>query len=565
MNFIKRCGPVFITSVLLLLIGLLQTGCFKKEVEGQVFVVTKGGENIKMGLVDVYVFPEENFRKVASNVTQELLENAKARQMAFRRREASENPLRDGARRLIALKTEVERDSKLSEPYRRDAIELIRKAEAEVNAQEKELETSIRIPKVMEASDLISSELYGLAPAGKSDADGIFRVKARKGDVIYASGSRRVGDESEYYYWVVQVSNPKSRLLISNDNLGMPPEVMIIGLQGGGESAFEDLIADMDDEEAGLAYRLFRASGVTIYPDPPQDLVPDTKGVVFIANLLKRVNAGIDGLRVQAEQARLEAERKAEAFRSWLASQEGKDMVVDVAGVPLEIKWIDPGTFMMGSPSSEEGRFSDEGPQTRVTISKGFWLGKYEVTQAQYGALMGTNPSRFSGSQLPVEQVSWNDAMEFCRKLTERERKAGRLPEGMAYTLPTEAQWEYACRAGTTTRFNTGNAESDLGRAGWYPSNSVGSTKQVGQKAPNAWGLYDMHGNVWEWCLDWKASYPGGSVTDPRGPASGWDRVHRGGGRSDGAQSCRSARRNDRHADYRFNDLGFRLSLSRVP
>jgi formylglycine-generating enzyme required for sulfatase activity len=128
--------------------------------------------------------------------------------------------------------------------------------------------------------------------------------------------------------------------------------------------------------------------------------------------------------------------------------------------VKLEMVWIAPGEFMMGSPDNESGRDSDEGPQMRVRLSKGYWLGKYEVTQAQWQALMGNNPSRRKGWGLPVENVSWNDAMEFCKRLTEAERLAGLLPEGYQYTLPTEAQWEYACRAGTTTRFNTGDSDN---------------------------------------------------------------------------------------------------------
>jgi formylglycine-generating enzyme required for sulfatase activity len=255
-----------------------------------------------------------------------------------------------------------------------------------------------------------------------------------------------------------------------------------------------------------------------------------------------------------------------------LSEAEGKAMTIDVPGASLEMKWISPGSFLMGSPSGENGRDSDEGPQTRVTLSKGYWLGKHEVTQAQWQALMGNNPSNSKGSSLPVENVSWNDAMEFCRKLTQRERAAGRLPEGLAYTLPTEAQWEYACRAGTTTALNNGtNLTSTTGQCrnldalGWYWKNSGSRTHPVGQKQPNSWGLYDMHGNVWEWCLDWKDDYPGGSVTDPTGPSSGSHRVRRGGSLIALARYCRSAVRESSNPDHRSGGLGFRLALSQVP
>jgi len=230
-----------------------------------------------------------------------------------------------------------------------------------------------------------------------------------------------------------------------------------------------------------------------------------------------------------------------------------------VRDLNLEMAYIRPGTFTMGSPASESGRSSDEGPQTQVTLTEGYWLGKTEVTQAQWEALMESIPSKFMGPDRPVEQVFWSDAMEFCRKLTERERSAGRLPEGYEYTLPTEAQWEYACRAGTTGQYG---GDGNLDDMGWYRQNSGNTTHPVGQKQANAWGLYDMHGNVWEWCLDWYGNYPGGSVRDPTGPASGTGRVGRGGGWGSYAIGCRSAFRSGGVSGYRFNGLGFRLALA---
>ena len=222
----------------------------------------------------------------------------------------------------------------------------------------------------------------------------------------------------------------------------------------------------------------------------------------------------------------------------------------------LTIMPIAPGTFQMGSTSGDQ---SVEKPSTRVTLTKPFWLGQTEVTQAQWSAVMGSSPSHFKGDNLPVEQVSWNDAVEFCRKLTEMERAAGRLPEGYAYTLPTEAQWEYSCRAGTT-----GDYAGNLDSVGWYSSNSGNTTHLVGQKQANAWGLHDMHGNVWEWCADWKGDYPGGGVTDPTGPPSGTYRVFRGGGWGFPAVYCRSACRGwfDPGSSDRGHVFGFRLALA---
>ena len=233
-------------------------------------------------------------------------------------------------------------------------------------------------------------------------------------------------------------------------------------------------------------------------------------------------------------------------------------------GVALDLVWIEPGTFTMGSPASEVGRDGDEGPQTQVRLTKGFWLGKFEVTQAQWQELMGNNPSDFqnAGRDAPVEMVSWDQSMAFCRKLTEQEQRAGRLPTGYRYTLPTEAQWEYAARAGTASPYGvTGNLED----IGWYSANSGGTTKPVGQKRANAWGLHDMHGNVWEWCSDWFGNYPGGNATDPTGPSSGSYRVSRGGSWYFGALPCRSACRVSRLPGFRDLDFGFRLALSSTP
>jgi formylglycine-generating enzyme required for sulfatase activity len=226
----------------------------------------------------------------------------------------------------------------------------------------------------------------------------------------------------------------------------------------------------------------------------------------------------------------------------------------------IELVWIEPGTFTMGSPVDEPGRHKAEGPQVRVSLTKGFWLGKTEVTQRQYEAFTGSNPSRFknAGPDAPVEEVSWLDAQDFCRKLTERERAAGRLPEGYVFTLPTEAQWEYACRAGTLGAY-AGNPEA----MGWYKTNSGDTTHPVATKQPNAWGLYDMYGNVLEWCLDWYGDYPRrAALTDPVGPESGYFRMARGGSwRVDGFRSASRAGGSPGRRDY---TLGFRLALSPI-
>ena len=181
--------------------------------------------------------------------------------------------------------------------------------------------------------------------------------------------------------------------------------------------------------------------------------------------------------------------------------------------IPDEMVWILPGSFVMGSPESEAGRNNDEGPARAVVVTEGFWLSKYEVSQAEFEALMEENPSRASGDpNRPVEMVSWYSAVQYCAILTEREQLAGRLPPGYAYRLPTEAEWEYACRAGSKTSYSFGEDQSELSAYAWWADNGGPAPHPVGRKRPNLWGLYDMHGNVFEWCLDKYQAYPGGRI-----------------------------------------------------
>jgi len=235
---------------------------------------------------------------------------------------------------------------------------------------------------------------------------------------------------------------------------------------------------------------------------------------------------------------------------------------------PAGFVWLPAGQFTMGSPETEQDRGSDEGPQTMVTLTTGFYICSHPVTQGEYLALIGSNPSVFVGDlNRPVEEVSWVDATNYCAVLSAQERSGGRLPAGYAYTLPTEAQWEYAARAGTSTRFSFGDdpGYTMLGDYAWYTGNSSNTTHPVATKHPNPWALYDMSGNVWEWCADWFGPYPGGSVLDPSGPVSGLSRVGRGGGLDYDGQFCRSANRDLGDPAARFNDRGFRVVLVSVP
>jgi formylglycine-generating enzyme required for sulfatase activity len=264
---------------------------------------------------------------------------------------------------------------------------------------------------------------------------------------------------------------------------------------------------------------------------------------------------------------------------------------------PDYLVWLPPGTFMMGTPEEEQDRAKVDGPLTRVTLTQGYWLGKYEVTIDQYRAflLAGGDPGgvdwadrdcpilrdenfSLSGNNFghrgdqPMVEITWAGAMAYCQWLTEVARQEGRLPEGYAFSLPTEAQWEYACRAGTSTRYSFGDALDCPGASCvpcaalddyfWWCGNSGSMTHPVGLKRPNPWGLYDMHGNVWEWCWNfWEWRLPGGAQVDPLGPSDSRFRTRRGGSWASFAKDCRSGLRFGGTPTGSIFSLGLRVAL----
>jgi formylglycine-generating enzyme required for sulfatase activity len=252
------------------------------------------------------------------------------------------------------------------------------------------------------------------------------------------------------------------------------------------------------------------------------------------------------------------------------------------APADTNLVFIQPGTFTMGSPTNEAERDSDE-VQHIVTISRGGWMEKFLVTQGDYLSLMATNPSHFTSANgfsddptRPVEQITWSDATNYCVLRTQQERAAGLIPTNYVYRLPTESEWEYADRAGTTTAFYLGSGlhSGQANFDGQYEyDSSVGTinnpsgiylqeTTPVGSYAANGWGLYDMIGNLYEWCQDWYGAYPAGSVTDPQGAVTGSNRVIRGGFWNSLARYCRSAYRNFNSPGNRVNLIGFRVLLA---
>ena len=275
----------------------------------------------------------------------------------------------------------------------------------------------------------------------------------------------------------------------------------------------------------------------------------------------------IEAAFVRREETAQENARREEDGRARKAAEEkakraavlktGDIKILDLpGGATMEMIYVAPGSFVMGSPAPEAGRDKGE-TEHRVTLTKGFWLGKVPVTQEQWLSVMESNPSYFKGEKCPVDSVSWEDCQKFISKINEILNCAARLP--------TEAEWEYACRAGTTGPYGgTGNIDD----MGWYDNTFLGfglKSHPVAQKSPNAWGFYDMHGNVWEWCNDWYGNYSNRSVTDPTGPASGDRRVLRGGGWCNYARYCRSAHRGRHQPGFRSRNFGFRLCCSALP
>ncbi len=312
-----------------------------------------------------------------------------------------------------------------------------------------------------------------------------------------------------------------------------------------------DILGEFSDED------------VFLIPARVDDCQPEDERLKYLnwADLFPSYEAGRDEImRVFQYAASEKTEESDEPAVIASVSEPEKEFTNSLG---MKFVYIPPGTFMMGSPEDEPERSEDE-ILHKVTLTKGFYMQTTQVTQKQWKAVMGNNPSYFKNcDECPVESVSWNDVQEFIKKLNGIEKKE-------LYCLPTEAQWEYSCRAGTATPFFFGKCLStdEANYDGNYPLKGCPKGKYrektvpVGSFAPNAWGLYDMHGNVWEWCQDWYDTYPANAVTDPGGPSEGSSRVGRGGSWSHLARLCRSAYRYYDSPSGRIYYLGFRLLLS---
>ncbi|MBR4104867.1 MAG: SUMF1/EgtB/PvdO family nonheme iron enzyme [Thermoguttaceae bacterium] len=426
---------------------------------------------------------------------------------------------------------------------------------------------------------------YRVAHLGEAPRIPAF-LASKKDDPLYPS----VASVAEGYRALL---NPTSARLIGPDSLGAPRRLAATAKAfydaGAPEEAewFQRAAWDVLKRFYGEPYQtqaMEHAEAIETLRRLPKQLGDETKTLLlFEENSLEKQEAKRKAREEAERKAKEEAERKAREEAERKAKEEaerikrrfnsattaGTREVLTIKGLVYAFRYCPPGTFLMGSPEDETGCFYDEETQHRVKLTNGFWMLETPVTQAMWKSIMGGNPSWFSStdgvscdevsgfdtSNFPVDSVSWNDGQDFIRKL----HSSGLMPAGFRFRLPTEAEWEYACRAGATGPYSGSRLDS----LGWYDSNSNGRTHEVGTKSPNAWGLYDMHGNVWEWCADCFGDYGSGSQTDPTGPSSGSHRVLRGGGWRSNAKLCRSAYRDADDPTARYISYGFRLVLGR--
>lgn len=533
------------TSIRLLALTLLAVlpACSKKPVDvtAQIFVVTKGRENIKMGGLEVRLIPDGEFLNMAKATVPWMQEEVR-KEAQFK---ADADFMTAFIKELLAMEEAA--------PNPIPELQGIRKAIVKESGVSKNLFESASSGQILQRGmgKLISSATSTLSVT--TDADGRFTVPITGKTWFLAVGQREVGEDMEEYLWVKgfepQGDATSATLAISNE-------------------------ADIDSED-GLYSLLTAAIGTLGGLETSRKVDVSEKMKSLVTKHREAATEAKAKADREAAEAKAKADKEAAEAKAKLAAEIGAGRVGATTGVPLAGKAVMPfvfcpsGAFTMGSPTSEEGRSGDEN-QVSVTLSKGFWMATTEVTQAQWQAVMGNNPSRFEGVNLPVENVSWHDAQEFIKKVN----GSGVMPSGWKFAMPTEAQWEYTCRAGVTGPYSGGTIE----QVAWYDGNSASKTHDVGTKKANAWGLHDMHGNVWEWCEDWHSDTLAGG-TDPSGAPSGVDRASRGGScaantsfdggfilpgdetSKNNTANCRAAVRFRSPPDDRFYYLGFRPAL----
>lgn len=522
-----------ILRLLVLSLLLALPSCSKKPVEvtGQIFVITQGRENIKMGGVEVLVVPDEEFRKRAKEVVTWMQQEAKAEAQ----RKVDSDHMSDFINEVI----ELEKTNSLKIPE----LPKIRESIVKESGFASEFTESLMVGGLQRGSLIKMFGGDGEKMVFTTDADGRFTLPLKGKAWFHAMAERKVGDSSEGYIWLKGFEAPdgvsKASLVISNDD-------------------------DINDEDE-LYSMLAGACEVQSQLENFRKVEVSEKMKSLVGRHREEVESAKNKAEKDAAEAKAKAEREVaeakakaeETYKKFSGSRAGEERVMEIApGVNMIFCWCPAGEFMIGSPFSEADRNSDE-EQVKVTLSRGFWMGKTEVTQAQWQAVMGSNPSHFKGTNLPVESVSWNDAQEFLKKIDE----VLAATDGWKTMLPTEAQWEYAARAGGSWIYSGSN---NLDEVAWYYENSGSATNPVGMKKANAWGIHDMSGNVYEWCQDWYDQKFVGWV-DPAGPTSGSYRVRRGGSWYYVANNCRVAYRGNNDPSGSGNGIGFRVVRSSVP
>jgi TonB family protein len=526
-------------SLVFIIVGWTIGGCSgKREVTGQVFVVTNGGENVKLGLVDIHIVNERLLAEIARPLIGRAMTN-KANMMLLKE---------------LAVEFELlvkQAPSGFQSPLEELSKVVTRRADTER----------------LLAESLEDALFKNLPPAvAQTDADGMFTVDLLETEWLAARGQRRTGNSTENYFWLIPTKGAQKKLLLSNDRMLADADAIILVLQ-----KFSNNPVVMRSSEVLLAWAIEKSAA-------GKKALSEAKESVALAIAEEKANAEAamkERERLAAEaQAKEEAElqeRKRLLAEAKAKAEEAEGALAKSLGLSrpftlgargrignIVVCWIPPGQLTVGSRDSEEARSLDEYTH-EVQISRGVFFAETECTQAQWESAMQSNPSDFKGADRPVEQVSWIDAMEFCRKLTAKHRADGRLPEGWEWRLPSEAEWEYAARAGTTSP-----RHGELDAVAWFQGNSKNQTHLVKQKSANAWGLHDTLGNVWEWCGDWYDQYPVERVIDPIGPISGTSRVIRGGCWKHHAGLARSASRLRLSPNARYSYLGFRPALSLV-
>jgi formylglycine-generating enzyme len=529
----------YFISLVFIIVGWTVGGCSgKREVTGQVFVVTNGGENVKLGLVDIHIVNERLLAEIARPLVGRAMTN-KANAMLLKE---------------LAVEFEV----------------LVKQAPSGFQSPLEELSKFVTRRADTErllAESLEDALFKNLPPAvAQTDADGMFTVELLETEWLAARGQRRIGNSTENYFWLIPTKGAHKKLLLSNDRMLADADAIMLVLQ-----KFSHNSMVMRSSEVLLAWAIEKSAAgkkaLSESKDAAEAELRERERLAAEAKATKERAAAEAQAKEEEEvreQKRLTAETKAKAEEAEgvLAKSLGLSRPFTLGAKGrignIVVCWIPPGQLTVGSRNSEEARSSDENSHD-VQISRGIFLAETECTQAQWESAMQGNPSDFKGADRPVEQVSWIDAMEFCRKLTAKHRADGRLPEGWEWRLPSEAEWEYAARAGTTS-----SRHGELDAVAWFQGNSKNQTHLVKQKSANAWGLHDTLGNVSEWCGDWYDQYPVELVIDPTGPISGTSRVIRGGCWKHHAGLARSASRLSFSPNARYSYIGFRPALSLI-